>query len=215
MKTPSPRRRATVLAALVLSLSGFAAGRAAAQTDARQAEKPHDAADSARIQSLLARQPEHDILDALAGSWEATLTAKARGNPPREMPSPATLEIRWILDRYFLESDETFQPDGKATIRSRCIYGYNPLKKHFYRTVFQGGDPREYVSTGTWNAATRTLTFLGPENAITGDAFQRRDTFRLIGEDQIAYELAFLFQNGSEIQAVQGTYRRKDAKVSQ
>ena len=120
-----------------------------------------------------------------------------------------------MLDRYFLESDDTFQPGGQTTIRSRSVYGYNPAKKHFYRTVFQAGDPREYLSIGAWDAATRTLTFTGPEsNAITGDEFRRRDTFRLIGEDQIAYELAFLFQDGSELQAVQGTYRRKDSKIA-
>lgn len=200
------------LAALAVVLCAAPAG---AQKSAAEAQRPNRPEDSARIRALLARQKEHDILGQLAGTWEGTLQARSRGTPPREMPSPATMEIRWMLDNYFLESDETFQPGGQITIRSRSVYGYNPHKKYFYRTLFQAGDPREYLAPGTWNAETRTLTFKGPEhNAVTGDEFQRRDTFRLIGEDQIAYELAYVFQDGSEIQAVQGVYRRKEGKIT-
>ncbi|HEX3131503.1 MAG TPA: DUF1579 family protein [Thermoanaerobaculia bacterium] len=196
---------------LALAISALlCAGPADAQKSAAEAQRPNRPEDAARIRALLARQAEHDILGQLAGAWEGTLQARSRGTPPREMPSPATMEIRWMLDNYFLESDETFQPGGQITIHSRSVYGYNPHKKYFHRTLFQAGDPREYLATGTWNAETRTLTFKGPEhNAVTGDEFQRRDTFRLIGEDQIAYELSYVFQDGSELQAVQGIYRRK------
>lgn len=198
--------RALALAVLAV---GMSFGPAAAQKSAADV-KPNTPEDAARIRALMAKQKEHEILGRLAGSWEATLTATTRGNPPRELPSPATLDLRWILDGYFLESDETFQPGGQTTIRSRAVYGYNSFKKHFYRILFQGGDPREYVSTGTWDAATRTLTFTGPEhNAATGDDFERRDIFRLIGDDQLAYELAYRFQDGSEIKPLRGTYTRK------
>ena len=209
MKTLSTHCLALALAACLCSWP------VGAQKSVTDAQRPNTPEDVARIRALLARQKEHDILGQLAGTWEGTLQARGRGNPPREMPSPATMEIRWILDNYFLESEDTFQPGGQTTIRSRSVYGYNPHKKHFYRNVFQAGDPREYLATGTWNEATRTLTFTGPENnVITGDEFRRRDTFRLIGEDQIAYELAYLFQDGSELKAVQGTYHRKDGKIA-
>jgi hypothetical protein len=197
-----------LLLALVALLSP---GWLSAQKSIDDARRQPTAEDIARVNALMSKQKEHEILGHFAGTWEGTLQTKVRGNPPSEVPSPATLEMRWMLDGYFLESDETLRPGAKdVTIRSRAIYGYNSFEKYYYRTVFQAGDPREYVSTGTWDAATRTLTFTGPEhNKVTGDDFQRRDTFRILGEDRIGYELAFIFKDGSELTAVQGTYQKK------
>lgn len=194
---------------LLALLALVSPGWLSAQKSIDDAKRVPTAEDVARVQALMDKQKEHEVLGHFAGTWEGTLQTKMRGNPPSEQPTPATMEIRWLLDGYFLESDEILRP-GNITIRSRSIYGYNSFQKYYYRTVFQAGDPREYLSTGTWDAATRTLTFTGPEhNKVTGDDFQRRDTFRILGEDQIGYELAFLFKDGSELKAIQGTYRKK------
>jgi hypothetical protein len=211
MTTTACRRLVPAFAALLLTLlpgllleTPLAAQKSA--TEARVTPTPEAIA---KVVALMARHPEHDILGQLAGSWEGTIQAAVRSSPD-EVPTAVSMNIRWMLDRYFLESDDSIQIQGTPAVRSRSAYGYNTLKKYFYRTELQGGDPREYLSTGTWDEATRTFTFIGPEHSpVTGDDFQRRDTFRLVGEDQLAFERSFLFQDKSEIRAFHGTLRKK------
>lgn len=211
MTTIACRRLAVALAALLfpeLMTAPLAAQKSAAE--ARIKPTPEAIA---KVQALMKKQKEHEILDQLAGTWEATLQAAVRNNP-NEVPASATMNVRWILNGYFLESDDTIQHGENApTTPSRTSYGYNTFKKSFYRIELQAGDPREFLSTGTWDAATRTLTFLGQEhNKVTGDDFKRRDTYRFTGKDQIEYERSFVFQDKSEIRAFHGTFQRKKEK---
>jgi hypothetical protein len=201
------RRLALVLAALLSP--GLLGAPLAAQKSAEEARKTPMPEAVSQVVALMAKHKEHEILGQLAGTWEGTLKAAVRFSPD-EIPTPTSMNIRWMLDGYFLESDDSIQIGQTPAFLSRTVYGYNTMKKYFYRTEFQKGDPREYLSTGTWDPATRTFTFIGPEHStVTGDDFQRRDTFRLVGEDQLAFERSFIFQDKSEIQAFHGTLQRK------
>lgn len=203
------RRFALVLVAL-LSTGLFGAPLMAQKSaaEARATPKPEAIA---KVVALMARHKEHEILGQLAGAWEGTLQAAVRSSAD-EVPTTTSMSIRSIFDGYFLESDDSIQIQGAPTALSRTVYGYNTMKEYFYRTEFQKGDPREYLSTGTWDEATRTFTFIGPEHSpVTGDDFQRRDTFRLVGENQLAFERSFIFQDKSEIRAFHGTLQRKKA----
>ena len=203
------RRLALVLAALLSP--GLLGAPLAAQKSAAEARTMATPEAVAKVVALMARHKEHEILGQLAGTWEGTIHAAVRSSPD-EIPTAMSMNIRWMLDSYFLESDDSIQiqiQNAPAT-RSRSVYGSNTMKDYFYRTEFQGGDPREYLSTGTWDPATRTFTFIGPEHSpITGDDFNRRDTFRLVGDDQLAFERSFIFQDKSEIRAFHGTLQRK------
>ncbi len=202
------RRVALALAALLSP--GLLGAPLAAQKSATEARVMPTPEAIARVKALMSKQKEHEVLGQLAGNWEGTLQAAVRTKAD-EVPAAATMNVRWILDGYFLESDDTIQlRENAPPTPSRTSYGYNTFKKSFYRIELQAGDPREFLSAGSWDAATRTLTFIGPEhNKITGDDFQRRDTFRFVGEDQLDYERSFVFQDKSEIRAFHGTLRRK------
>jgi Protein of unknown function (DUF1579) len=181
-----------------------------AQKTADEARRQPNPEDVAKVRQLLALQDEHKLLGQLAGRWEGTLKTMMRGEAVKEISTPGTLDMRWILDGYFLQSDEAVQVAPDRTVSTLSFLGYNPALGHYHRTVMKAGDPREYVSTGTYDPATRSFTFTGREyNKINGDEFQRRDTFRLVGEDQLAYELTFVFSDRSELRAVQGTYTRR------
>lgn len=201
------RRFALVLAALLSP--GLLGAPLAAQKSAAEARTMATPEAVAKVVALMARHKEHDILGQLAGTWEGTIHAAVRHSPD-EIPTAVTMNIRGMLDGYFLESDDSIQIQNLPAVRSRSVYGFNTMKEYFYRTEFQGGDPREYLSTGTWDPATRTFTFIGPEHSpITGDDFNRRDTFRFVGDDQLAFERSFIFQDKSEIRAFHGTLQRK------
>jgi hypothetical protein len=202
-------RFALVLAALFCA--GLPGAPLAAQKSAAEARVPPTPEAISRVVALMAKHKEHEILAQLSGDWEGTIQAAVRSGPD-EIPTAVSMNIRPMFDGYFLESDDSIQIQNTPAARSRTTYGYNTMKEYFYRTEFQHGDPREYLSTGTWDPATRTFTFIGPEhNVVSGDDFQRRDTFRLIGADQLAFERSFVFQDKSEIRAFHGTLRKKTA----
>lgn len=209
MTMPTSRRLALVLAALLSP--GLLGAPLAAQKSAEEARKTPTKEAVDKVVALMAKHKEHEILGQLAGNWEGTLQAAVRYSAD-EITTATSMNIRWMLDGYFLESDDSIQIQNTPAARSRTIYGYNTMKEYFYRAEFQNGDPREYLATGTWDPATRTFTFIGPEHSpVTGDDFQRRDTFRLVGEDQMAFERSFIFQDKSEIRAFHGTLQRKRA----
>ncbi len=209
MTIPACRRLALVLAALLAP--GLLEAPLAAQKSAAEARKTPTPEAVAKVVALMAKHKEHEILGQLVGDWEGTIQAAVRYSPD-EIPTATRMNIRWMLDGYFLESDDSIQIQNAPASRSRTTYGYNTMKEYFYRTELQSGDPREYLATGTWDPATRTFTFIGPEHStITGDDFQRRDTYRLVGDDQLAFERSFIFQDKSEIRAFHGTLQRKKA----
>ncbi len=208
--TPPVRHCCRLALALAALLSpGLLGAPLAAQKSAAEARTMATPEAVAKVVALMQKHKEHEILGQLAGTWEGTIQAAVRSSPD-EVPTAMSMDLRWMLDGYFLESDDSIQIGQMAATRSRSVLGYNTMKEYFYRTEFQGGDPREYVSTGTWDPATKTFTFIGPEHSpITGDDFQRRDTFRLVGEDQLAFERSFIFQDKSEIRAFHGTLQKK------
>ena len=209
--TISPCRACYRLALVLVALisPGLLGAPLAAQKSAAEARATPTPEAIAKVVALMAKHKEHETLGQLAGAWEGTIQAAVRYSKD-EIPTATSMNIRWMLDGYFLESDDSIQIQNTPATRSRTIYGYNTMKEYFYRTEFQNGDPREYLSTGTWDAATRTFTFIGPEHSpVTGDDFQRRDTFRLVGENQLSFERSFIFQDKSEIRAFHGTLQRK------
>jgi hypothetical protein len=46
-------------------------------------------------------------------------------------------------------------------------------------------------------------------NYFTGDSFERRETLKLLDADQFNYRLDFIFKDKTEINAIEGVFKRK------
>jgi hypothetical protein len=202
------KTRIQLSALLVLSLL-WAPLPAGAQKTAADAARSREVDAEARAKNMAEAQERYKILDRFAGSWAGDFKV-VQGSPLKEITAPGTLEAHWALDNKWLQSETNFQLPEGAKFQNLSFFGYNSGAKQYKRFVLTSGDSREVLSTGAWDEASATFVFTGPMiNPYSGDTFERRDTFRFLDADQIAYKIDFVFQDKTEIHVIEGTFKRK------
>lgn len=153
---------------------------------------------------------KYKVIDLFAGSWTGTFKAVAQGMPPKELSVPATMEAKWAFDHRWLQAEIFFDLGKDGSFRTMNFLGFNPGTHQFKSVSFTTGDPREMVEIGAWDEASKTFVFQGTMiNYFTGDSFERRETLKAIDADQFSYRLDFVFKDKTEINAVEGVFKRK------
>lgn len=181
-----------------------------AQQTVKEAEK--DTADKAAFLKLIRPEAEMEILGRFAGTWEGTFKVMLHGTPPVEATMKDRLEAKWILGNSFIDTDFAGQFNDNKMV-GRVTMGYNGGKKHFYRIYLADWDPRGTYSVGYYIRSRNALVFKGPEDdPLTGDSFEKRDSFTFVDKDNIYYEQFYTFADGSEVRVMEGTYKRVKEK---
>jgi hypothetical protein len=202
---PFPGRPALWMALFLLAVS--ATVPLAAQKSAKEAEafKP----DPAKLDKVMDVTAQHKILDQLAGSWKGDIKVYLHGTPAVEVKATDDNRTQWTLADTWLQSDTHLKLPGSPDMTWRMLMSYNPAFKHYVRITLAAGDPRETVSTGTYDATTKTFTFVGRErSAVTGDDFKRREVIKILGPGKYSWEIWYGFADGSELRAFTGIYTR-------
>jgi hypothetical protein len=104
--------------------------------------------------------PEHKILAADEGTWDATVKSFAAGPDAEPTVSKGT-EVNtvlpgglWVLSKF--EGDF----DG-VKFEGRGQFGYDPLKKKYVGTWIDSLMPNLMVLEGSYDAKAKTMTFVG------------------------------------------------------
>ena len=182
----------------------------AAQQTVKEAEK--DTADRAAFTRLIRPEDKMEILGRLVGTWEGTFNILMHGTPPVASTLKDRLETKWILGDSFVDTDFTTEHKTSKT-KGRVTMGYNGGKKHFYRIFLADWDPRGTYSIGHYIRSRNALVFKGSEDdPLTGDSFEKRDTFTFVDKDKIYYEQFYTFADGSEVRVMEGHYIRVSGK---
>lgn len=167
-----------------------------------------EARDKAKAMEEL--QARYKVIDQFAGSWEGTFKIVLQGQPPQEISAPGKMETHWIFDRLWLQGETTFDLGKAGSAYSMSFLGFNPGSQQYKRIVLSTGDPREVLEAGTWDEATKTFIFqTSIVNYFTKDSFDRRDTLKLLDADRFEYRLEFIFQDKTEVRAIEGVFKRK------
>jgi hypothetical protein len=103
---------------------------------------------------------EHKIVTADEGTWDATVKM-FMGAPGAEPMVSKGVEVNtvltgglWLLSR--------FQGDfGGAAFEGRGQFGYDPVQKKYVGTWIDSMAPNLSVLEGTYDATTRTMTYVG------------------------------------------------------
>ena len=136
---------------LTLAVVLAAAGIALAAVDSHNKEKQDQAA-------MPGPGPEHKVLELWAGNWDATVTMQT-GAPQPEV-SKATYTSRVGLGGRWLTGEFKGQMMGE-TFEGRDVLGYDQAKKSYVGTWIDSMSTSIMTSTGTWDAASQTLTMSG------------------------------------------------------
>ncbi len=103
---------------------------------------------------------EHKVLAADEGTWDATVKSYMAG-PDAEPTVSKGSEVNavmpggmWVLSN--------FRGDfGGMSFEGRGQFGYDPLKKKYVGTWIDSMSPSLSVLEGTYDAKTRTMTYVG------------------------------------------------------
>lgn len=202
-------RRCRYTLAMILVNIAFVLPLAAQQT-VKEAEK--DTADKAAFSRLIRPEDKMEILGRFVGTWEGTFNILMHGTPPVAATMKDRLEAKWILGDSFIDTEFTSEFRTNKT-KGRVTMGYNGGKKHFYRIFLADWDPRGTYSTGHYIRSRNALVFKGSEDdPLTGDSFEKRDSFTFVDKDKIYYEQFYTFADGSEVRVMEGHYIRVSGK---
>ncbi len=129
----------------------------------------------------------HDILDNLWGKWQYAVTM---GSGDRSEPLMLDADYRWALGGRFLVGRYDGYVDG-GLFQAREILGYDSFRGE-YRSVWVDNNTTAFtLSTGAYDARTRTLTFDGVQDNVEKNIRDEpfRFVYRFIDEDHFRIEV--------------------------
>ena len=203
----------TTLLTLTASAPAFAQD-AASKPDEKPAGGAPDPQMMAAMMELAKPNENHKVLEKEVGSW--TYKVKWWMSPQAPpMESAGTCSTKSIMDgRYFI-SEHTGKmsmpgPDGKimdSEFNGIGTEGYDNAKKKYVASWIDNMGTGIISMEGTWDAATKTMTYIGEEEPMPGVKFKMRETIRTIDNDHHVMEF-FEVHDGAEVKVMEIAYQR-------
>jgi hypothetical protein len=201
------------LLALTLNTPCFAQDNAAPKPDGKPGGT--DEAQMMAAMMAMAKPGEnHKVLDATTGSW--TYKVKwwtSPDAPPMEFNGTTTTKSL-MEGRYFV-SEHTGKmtmpgPDGKITeseFKGMATEGYDNAKKKYVASWIDNFGTGIMYMEGTYDPATKTLTYFGEEQPMPGMKFKVRQTVTYTDKDHHTMEW-FEVHDGAEVKTMAIEYIR-------
>jgi hypothetical protein len=148
--------------------------------------------------------PEHRVLEKDVGTWDGDVTIRMPGAPPQE--SRGTMVSRLVADGMWLVMDFKNETTG---FEGHGVFGYDPHKKKYVGTwvdpMRASLDPME----GTWDAATRTMTYTVFHSGPAGSREWHEVTQSIDDDTRVFRVLMAPFGGGEEAEVMTVKYRRR------
>ena len=210
------RSLAFVLAATLLVAPLFAADPTPNQsTPSPSAAQPNEAEMMKQMMELSQLNENHKLLAQLVGKWRFTVQMwMAPGAPPSK--SSGTAVTKSIMGGRYLVSNATSQmhmpgPDGKMqamTFKGMGIDGYDNVQKKFVSTWIDSVGTGIVLSTGTYDAATKTFTYNTEEEMVPGTKTKVREALKIVDKDHHTLEW-YEDRGGAEVKTMEIDYTRE------
>ena len=149
----------------------------------------------------------HKWLAKSDGKWDEAITLwMAPGAPPTT--STATCENKMILGGRYQESKHTGS-FMNMPFEGYSLVGYDNARKVFQSTWIDNMGSGIMNLEGTYDAATKTVTFKGKStDPMTGAQVDVRETFQVIDDNNQVMEM-FMVQGGQEFKTMNRKFTRK------
>jgi len=145
-----------------------------------------------------------DVLARMVGSW----TAKGKiFTAMGEMPITGKSENTWILGDRFVQVDYE-GPFMGGMFHGMGYIGFDNLSQKFEQTWIMTMATSMDIMTGTWDAETKTLTWLGKAAMPNGVVYAKRTTAEFVSENEFVSKSYASGPDGKEQQEMELTYTR-------
>jgi hypothetical protein len=220
------RQSLKIVVAVLLSAAVSVAARAQQEASKGAAPKTQDkpAAGQPSESDMMAMMMElskpgdnHKLLAHGVGTWNYTLKAWMSPDPnAAPIETTGTTVVKEALGgRYFIgEHSGKFQmpgPDGKMMdldFKGISTEGYDNAKKIFVATWIDNMGTSIVYLTGTYDSATKTLTYRGEEEMIPGTKTKVREVLKITDNDHHMFEW-YEDRGGTEVKTMEISYTRK------
>jgi hypothetical protein len=200
-----------------LAFPSFAQDAATPKPDAKPSGQPDEAQMMAAMMELAKIGENHKLLQGLAGSW--TYSGKFWMNPDPTAPpmeSPGKTVVKPIMGGRYLQVEHVGKmqmpgPDGKMTdadFKGMEIAGYDNIKKKFVSSRIDNMGTGIMQSEGTYDLATKTLTYTAEYEMMPGMKTKARSLLKLTDSDHHTMEY-FEDRGGKEVKVMEITYTRQ------
>ncbi len=158
-------------------------------------------ADWSRAEPSTDRPEELQILERLAGTWEAVVVSKPAVWTPQETKTTATWQRQWVLNERFLLATRT---DGNETSQL-SLFSYDPQSRDYrYWSFTPDGSPSQ--ARGGFSAAEQSFAFRSePQDGKTMTM-----SVRFVSDDQHEFQLTVLDVDGTKYLDIAVTATRQE-----
>lgn len=178
-----------------------------------QEKKPTNAAAAtddpamAKMMEFATPGPAHKVLDAKIGKWTTVVKWwMAPGTEPTT--DTGSCEVKWIMEGRFIEDTYTGTMMG-GPFHGRGTTGFDNLKKKYVGTWIDTMGTGIMHSEGTFDAATKTFTYMGESpDAMVGKYVKTRTVEKMIDADHWTVQMYSPGPDGKEFMGMEISYKR-------
>ena len=190
------------------------AGPSASPTNPSSASQP--SADEMKQMMELAKLNEnHKLLASMAGTWSYTVKMwmDPKGKPSE---STGTAVRKSVMEGRYLTGDYSGKfkmpgADGKMkemNFQGMSMDGYDNVKKKFVSGWVDNMGTGIMISDGTYDAATKTFTYLGEYEGMPGMKSKVREVIKMTDKDHMTMEY-YEDRGQGEMKSMEIAYMRK------
>jgi hypothetical protein len=201
------------MGALLVSCA-FAWAAGPARAESAPAEQPEMSQEMlAKIeaaQQLMTPGEAHKVFEPLAGTWTYTGQMWMGPDAPAE-PMTGTSTNTLLFGGRFLRQEVAGQIPDMPPFEGVGLLGYDNIRKEYQSNWYDNMNTAQMASTGTYDAATKTLTLQGDFSCpMTGEAHRpMRDTWMLTDATHSTYTSYSTAPDGREYKAMEIRYTRQ------
>lgn len=215
--------RQTVYATLTLAVStawlaapAFAQEKTSTPAEAKaSANAQPSQEDMANMMALAQPGENHKVLALLTGTWKYQVKYwMAPGSPPTESNGTSTYKPL-MGGRYFQnEANGVFHipgPDGQMhdmDFKGMSIDAYDNVKQKFVSSWIDNMGTGIAILEGTYDPATKTLTYYTEEEMVPGVKTKARQTIKILDHDHYVLEW-YENHGGAETKTMEINYTRQ------
>ena len=208
----------TALLAAWIATPAFAQSNSNSPKDTKPASgKPSEAEMMAQMMEMGKPSEHHRILEGMVGTWtykvKSWMTPDGSG-PPMESTGK-TVSKALMGGRYFTsEHSGKFEmpgPDGKMQsmdFNGISTEAYDNAKKKYVSTWIDNMSTGIMVMEGTFDPATKTLTYTGEYEPLPGMKTKARQTIKIVNHVERVMEM-YETRGDKEVKVMEITYSRR------
>jgi hypothetical protein len=194
----------TTLAALAFGAPCFA----------QDGAKPDEKQMMAAMMEMAKPGDNHKVLEQRVGSWTYKVKWWMSPDAP-PMESTGTTSTKSVMDGRYIVSEHTGKmsmpgPDGKmmdSNFQGMGTEGYDNAKKKYVASWIDNMGTGIMSMEGTYDPATKTITYVGEEQPMPGVKFKMRQTDKAIDKDHHLLEF-FEVHGDAEVKVMEIAYQR-------